>query len=118
MSECRSAGSVETGVTREATAIPSMVLETDPASKLSGGSIDGSSSGLSGKISDSNGGAPASVGSDSLSLASKVHKSVVSATAPAKTTSAEKGSGVMSSPATSLTGVLGTSPGEREWRWR
>ena len=31
-SERESAGSVETGMTREATAIPSTVLETDPAS--------------------------------------------------------------------------------------
>ena len=39
--------------------------------------------------------------------------SVVSATAPAKATSTEEGSGVMSPPAISLTGVLGTSSGER-----
>ena len=54
------------------------------------------------------------MGSDSVSVASKVHESVVSATAPAKATSTEKGSGAMSPPATSLTGVLGASPGERE----
>ena len=74
MSERESADGVETGVAREATAIPSTVLETDPASKLSGGPIDGSSSDLSGKISDSKGGAPAAVGSDSVSMASNVHE--------------------------------------------
>ena len=101
MSERESASSVETGMTTETTAIPSKVLED---SKSSGGPIDDSSCDLSDKISDSKGGAPASVGSDSVSLAAKVHESVVSETTPAKATSIEKGSGVMSPPATSLTG--------------
>ena len=69
-------GSVETGVAREAsptTVIPLKVLETSPASKLSGGSIDDSSRDLGDKISDSKGGAPVSVGRDSTSLTAKVH---------------------------------------------
>ena len=89
------------------------MLETDPASKSSGGPIDDSSRDLGDKISDSKGGAPASVGSDSTSLTAKVHGSVVSGTTPAKATSSGKGSGVMSPSAASLTEMLGTGPGER-----
>ena len=94
-----SSASVEKPVGGRASAsehvVPSKVLTTD---LLSGHSC---------KISDSEGGAPASVGT---SVAAKVHESVVCETAPVEATSSS--SGVTSPAATSMHEVLATSPGD------
>ena len=114
-SEHGSVSSVEAGETRVTsltTVVASKVLEADPSARASGGSRESCGIVGSGKVPGSTGGPPVTVGRDSAGVAAKEHESVVSESAPGKTTSSETGHGVTSPGGVDKSKVLGASPGD------
>ena len=116
-SEHGSVSSVEAGETRmtsPTTVVASKVLEVDPSARVSGGFRESCGIVGSDKVPGSTGGPPVTVGRDSAGVTAKEHESVVSESAPGKTTSIETGHGVTSPGGVdkSKVKVLGASPGD------